>query len=296
LKNKLALGAASLAVAFTLTGCTYVESAVINGKDLVNGSTVGPNMIKGELVKTSDGSYRNVKMTQEFGDATNAGWESEQPTLHEDGFTVDGNRIPYRNQIGNYFFTHFIDSTALEGGQETRTAWTNAALKDSILSNTKFTKDWAEKSDSYQVLTLENISKNPGLKSLIHDGEPRMTDANLKFGDDDKFIWAESEDGSYLTVPITWSVDYRVTDETVFDMLRAQNKTSSDEEIRSEMTDEAQDGKGENVLRVTGETDFLLLDNPENERTPIYATGTELTYTLESSIKPEFHHKKDARK
>lgn len=311
MKNKFALRAVPFAVALTLTmtGCGYVESAIGKAKNMTTDTaaeatpdhTVGTSMIKDEVIKTDRGSYAKVKASPAYLGSLSGGKSDAEMSvdseLSESGIWIasEYDRFALKISVAAYFFDHFIDSPALEGGAEERKEWVRDAIYDGVLSDSAYTKKWAADPDNYPILTTANLIGNPGLKSFINDGGPRMTNATIKFGKAKDFTYGETEDGLVWSIPTTWSVDYRITDETVFDMLRAQNKDSSDAEIRAEMTEEAQDGKGENTLRITGESDFHRVDS-SGQGQVMYAVGAEIKYTLESAIKPEFHHKKDAKK
>jgi hypothetical protein len=134
------------------------------------------------------------------------------------------------------------------------------------------------------VLTVGTMTKAGGTQ-LIHDGKPRMTDANIKFGE---MSWAENSDGQLVKLSSEWSVDYRITDETAISMLKNQNGYS-EEEVKKYVTDEAQDGNGENTVTLTGKAEWWLLAKSGDISDPwIYLISTPYHHSLKSVIKPEF--------
>lgn len=193
-----------------------------------------------------------------------------------------------RNRTVAYFFNEFIDSTALEGGAPGLATWKSEKLAAGAFSEAPFTKEWLDGAhgQSLPALSADFIGKDGGLK-FIHDGKPRMTDANITFGE---MSWTRNNDGEVIKMASDWSVDYRVTDETVVNVLKAQNKFS-DEDVAKYLTDDVKDGSGENTLTVSGKADWFTLGNPgggSTQTSPIYLISVQLDPTFGPFIKPEF--------
>lgn len=282
MKKKIALLAVPVALAFTLSGCNYVDAGIQQIQKDSAESKIGPNLDTGKEVKTEDGSYLKVRASDDFNNAI-----ENSVVLLEDGEDSEIGSSYFTRAVSEYFFSHFIDSTALEGGEKTMKAFKAAALKQKALSNTKHTKDWLATKNSQPVLTTTFLGiKN--LKPFIHDGDPRLTDATLNF-DEKKFVAVETPDGYVTRVPAKWTADYRITDETLLNMLVDQNPAENEEDIRAGLTDEAKDGRGENRLHVDGtlEVDVLMTeDGPK-----IYGVGVNAKYSHDDAVKPEYLEK-----
>lgn len=290
--TKLGLCAVPIALAFTLTGCNYVDAGVDFAKSAVTDDTVGEHMTKGEVVETANGSYTRVKASEDHLNSFATAPEGEREALigntDPNGAALDTGRSGLKQAITEYFYSHFIDSSALEGGSKTMKAWTADAIKKGNLTDTKYTKEWLDLPGGYPVLSSERITNTSTLEPFIHDGKPRLKDANIEFGADDKFKWEDTADGIIYGVPTTWSVDYRITDEAVFEMMRVQLKKKSEDEVLAMLKDEAKDGKGENILRITGDSFFDLRGSEDGYQ--IYVVDHGIKADLPDVVKPEFEN------
>lgn len=276
--NKLGLCAVPIALAFTLTGCNYVDAGIKQVQKDSAESAVGPNLDTGKKIETEGASYTKVRASDDLLNSIQGA-----KVLGGDGEDYGHDSITAKYAVAEYFYRYFIDSTALEGGKKSLEAWKKAAIKQGVLSDTDYSLGWLKDPKSVPVLTTDSFDST-NIKSFIHDGKPRMTDANLTF-DDKKIYVEEYPDGWVMTVPTTWDVDYRITDETLLQMIRHQNPKGTDEEILEGLTDEAQDGKGENPLRISGTADFTVL---LGEEAKIYAVGHQSKFSYGDAIRPEF--------
>lgn len=265
-----------------MSGCAQIQDAVGN---ITGNHSYSKNLTVDGKVDVADGSYSSVKVSDDFlNKAINEGMVQGRSFVDinnpETGQKMSVHPPQYRGDVIQYFFNEFIDSTALEGGDATLAAWKKAKLADGTLAPAAFTREWLNgiHGESTPVLTVGTMTKTGGVK-LIHDGKPRMKDANITFGE---MSWKENKDGSIVKLETEWSVDYRITDETAIAMLKNQNGYS-DEEVKKYVTDEAQDGKGENTVSFTGKADWWFAGES------IYLIGTPYHHSLKSVIKPEFH-------
>lgn len=277
--NKLGLCAVPIALALSLTGCNYVDAGIKQVQKDSAESAVGPNLDTGKKIETDTGSYTKVRPSDDLLNSI-AGSPVLDGEGKDSGFTSGGAKYA----INEYFYRYFIDSSALEGGAKSLKSWKKAALKQGVLSSTEYSSDWLKDPKSFPVLTTGHIANKVKGLSFINDGKPRMSDATLTF-DDKKTYVEEYPDGWVMTVPATWSVDYRITDDTLLQMLRHQNPKAADEEILEALTDEAQDGKGENPLRVSGTANFTVLMGGEDK---VYSVGYQTKYTYGDVVRPEF--------
>lgn len=280
MKKKLGLLAMPLALAFTLTGCNYVDAAVDAAEQATGSDEVGTTMTKGKKIETEAGGYTKVRAS----DVTLNSIKGSK-VLGGDGKYYGHDSRTAKSTITEYFYDHFIDSTALEGGAKSLESWKKAAINQTMFLDTEYATEWLKHPESAPVLTAKIIAPKVENLSFINDGKPRLTDANLTFNDKKTYV-EEYPEGWIMTVPTTWEVDYRITDETLLQSLRAANPKATDESILERLTDEAKDGKGENVVHVSGTADFTMLAGSEEK---IYAFSHQPKSTFgEDIIRPEF--------
>lgn len=287
MKKSFALLAGALPLAIVLAGCAQIEETVGN---ITGNHSWSKNLTVDGKVETSGGSYSTIKVGDAFMNANVYGGpdfvDIDNPETGEK-MTIHPPHL--RERISRYFFDEFIDSTALEGGEPTLTAWKAEKLAAGTFSAAPFTKQWLdgalEGGAPIAALTAEILAKDGGL-AFIHDGKPRMTDANISFGE---ATWTKNDDGTIVKITSDWSVDYRVTDKTAVEMLKAQNKFS-DDDVQQYLTDEVKDGAGENKLHISGTAEWYL-QSPAGDLTndPLYLINATYKRTLEPFVKPEFH-------
>jgi hypothetical protein len=292
MKKSFALLAGALPLAIVLSGCAQIEETVGN---ITGNQSHSRSLTVNGKVDTSDGSYSTVKASDEFrNNIVNSGisptgsqqWPINNP---ETGEKMEIHPAHIRGNIITYFFDEFIDSSALEGGAPALDAFKAEKLSSKAFSAAPFTKEWLDgkHGESHPALTAEFIAKDGGFKP-IHDGKPRMKDANISFGE---ITWTQNDDGHIIKIASDWSVDYRVTEETVAEMMKAQNKLS-DADVQQYLTDDVKDGRGENILKVTGTADWYVLPHAgglDLNTAPIYLISTQFNRTFAPFVKPEFH-------
>jgi hypothetical protein len=294
MKKTFAVLSAALPLAVILTGCAQIAETVGNATENNSSST---NWIVDGQVETAGGSYSSIKVSDEI---MNKMYEEVVPgktyadiVNKETGEKLEGDpgslHLQLREMVIPYFFDEFIDSTALEGGEPAFADWKAKNLADGTFASVPYTKEYLDgvHGEPRPVLTSEIINKAGGLK-FIHDGKPRVTDANITFGE---ITWSSSQDGVYYNVATDWSVDYRITDATIVDMLKAMNTTNkaTDDEVKEVLTDEAKDGTGENTLRVHGTAVWHIMASGENDKLPFYYVLAPTDFSMNPFIKPEFH-------
>lgn len=290
MKKSSVLLAGALPLALILAGCAQIEETVGN---VTGNHSYSKNLTVDGKVDTADGSYSSVTASGDYMNrAVNEGLTNGEGMIVIDNPDT-GEKLMVqaqilRNRTVTYFFNEFIDSTALEGGAPALASWKSEKVAAGEFDTAPFTKEWLDgvHGQSIPVLSADFLGKDGGLK-FIHDGKPRMTDASITFG---AMSWTRNNDGAVIKMASDWSVDYRVTDQTVIDVLKAQNKFS-DEDVAKYLTDDVKDGSGENTLTVSGKADWFVLDNPGGGTpgtTPIYLISAQLDRTFGPFIKPEF--------
>lgn len=84
--------------------------------------------------------------------------------------------------------------------------------------------------------------------TLIHDGRPRIADADIKFGD---ARWVQNEDGVFVLLDTEWSVNYRASEDVAREIVK-NNANTTDEQWAEFLKEEPKYGKGETLIRVEG--------------------------------------------
>lgn len=289
MKKSFALLAGTLPLAVILSGCAQIEESIGNATGNHSNSK---NLTVDGKVDGADGSYSTIAPSNEFLDKIRKeslpdGKMSVDIANSDTGEKLSVDPTMLRLTAAGYFFNEFIDSTALEGGAPTLAAWKTKKLTDGTLAPVATTKEWLDNPKGVlPVLTADNMSSAGSMK-FIHDGKPRMKDADITFG---KTTWHENNGGGYVVkISSDWWVDYRVTDETVMARVKAINKLS-DDEVKSQLTAEAQDGKGENIIRTYGTADWYLYSG-SSHMDGAWVNGVETQFKNrlpESIVKPEF--------
>lgn len=128
-------------------------------------------------------------------------------------------------------------------------------------------------------MTTVNLDKNGGLDTFVHDGDARMTDENLEFGE---VTWMEALDGVAMTLDRPFCIDCRISDATALSLVESSNPDATEEEVLSAPTPEGKDGKGVNKLAVSGTINWnlLLFQGPDSSEPQIYSIGIDHKSTL----------------
>ncbi|MDM7991417.1 hypothetical protein QNO03_13285 [Arthrobacter sp. zg-Y877] len=272
---------AGAAVVLALSGCAEMKSAY----EAVAGPSHSEKLeIDGE-VETPTGKYASIRVSDDYInsvlDAAGSGSvdipNRDDPTMPLSTY----HPIRERATITRYFFNDWLDSAALEGGAEDFNAWKAAALAEGKLSSSPTTLSWLNGElggqDQWGVLGEGNLFGSARESTLIHDGKPRIADADISFGD---ASWSQRDEGYYTVLDTEWWVNYRVSEEVAREISRSQANTT-DEQWEAFLEEEPKHGDGETFVRVEGTAAWWLEQGHEGHgNVPIYF----IEYTANPSI------------
>ena len=276
-------------------GAAAITIALLGGCSLIGGGGDAPRtFVSTGEVDVADGSYATIRVSDDT-------WNAEARELEKrfDGIVqvanVDGSDNSYGETPQNafpwlrdFFYTEWINSTALEGSVDDRAAWNQRMMETGVFADTEFTRAWlAGPTESYSSLTLDNLHTRATISGLVHDGGARMDRADFAL---DTVEWADTVDGPVLVLGTTWSVDYRVTDQTVVDYVM-QDSGVSEDGARNALKPEVLDGDGVNVLPTSGTTSWFVRPTFDADvQYELYAVEHVTTATtIADLVKPEFN-------
>ena len=277
------IAAIVLTASVALVGCGQDSSFL---GQLGSPSSTGNLTVTG-TVETDDGSYQTVRPSDDYMN----GYESpffdmnnEIPNIDPAGGALVMDAQSMYSWVRNFYFTQWIDSTALEGDAATREAWLADMLSSGRVSSSDFTKTWlADPEGSAKWLPLRDDTIVSGaVLDFVHDGEPRMSDASIELSN---LTWQDSADSGPLVLMTTdWTVDYRLTDQAVIDAISLSNDVPAGE-VRDTLLDEVTDGEGVNSFAVTGTNDWLVRVAPSEGEFQLVSIGTQLHYSFQDFVK-----------
>lgn len=244
------------AAAFTLAGCATPASPASTAE--TSAASPAPTEDKAgtyaELIFDST-SPAYTPDAEKLTQVTAFGWTADQVTA--------GHRLAV-----DYVVNEFLDSSALEGGDEAYRKW-HANEAKNFISDTLH----ASTANGEGTLVVGNIAGRFMVPELIHDGSPRLKDLNV--GVTDTFSTGQNGQGPMgLVYTIGYSGNYRVSDASAatfmsdysMKALPAEKRLTPEQFLASDLsTPMLKDGAGENRMKISGIITVALIQNAAGE-------------------------------
>jgi hypothetical protein len=238
----------------SLAGCSLVPHQVAPDPSPATAhDTVGTGIVgTGEKVETPTGTYEKITMSE-------SDPVYQYSTVHHDassGWTVE-EATAGQKLVVDYLTKEFLDSTALEGGDAEFHNWFAATGKnyysESVLGE-------AGQNPGENKIILGNFGENKLIPNLIHDGSPRVKEADLQVTG---FTFLDTPELNGVEYGVQFNVAYRVDDANGAALVGHYTGMTGEQVLTSKYaTDKLKDGTGENVYRGTGYANVLVAKEP----------------------------------
>jgi hypothetical protein len=199
----------------------------------------------GEKVTTPDGSYEKITLDKSSSPYTQIIAESNQ-AIAEAGWS-EADAKEGRQLVVDYMVHEFVDSNALENGDQGYQEWHKNSAKSYF--DGEIYQSLGKAADSNVV--LGNFAGANKIPALIHDGAPRAKAVTLEVTGFRPYSDEFGTKGIMFTVQ--YDAAYRVSDANAIKYTADQLGITPDQFITSaKAKDPLKDGSGENVFRATG--------------------------------------------
>lgn len=280
LKKSVALMVCAATLVASLSGCTQIQSAY----EQATGTGYSDKLTADGKVETPTGAYTSIRVSDKYLNSVYGGVTGDGlpaiPNKDDSSQMMQYNISGTRGFVTRYFFNDWIDSIALEGGADEFNTWKSQGFETGKLLSAPYTTAWLNGEKGSQgvqgVLGKGNLFGKSSA-SLIHDGRPRISDADIKFGDAQ---WAETEDGVFVLVASEWSVNYRVSEDVAREVAKT-NVNTTDVQWAEFLKEEPKYGKGETLVRVEGTATWWVKEGSGN------ASESSSIYFVEAKSKPQ---------
>lgn len=270
----------AVTLAASMSGCAQIQSAY----EQATGTGYSDKLTADGKVETPTGTYTSIRVSDKYlnsvyGTVTGDGLPAI-PNKDGSGQMMQYNVSGTRGFVTRYFFNDWIDSIALEGGAGEFNTWKSQGFQTGKLVSAPYTTAWlnGEKgSKGTQGILGKAHLFGKSSASLIHDGRPRISDADIKFG---KAKWVQNDDGVFVLLDSEWTVNYRVSEEVARDIAKT-NVNTTDEQWAKFLKEEPKYGKGETLVRVAGTATWWVKEGPGNP------SESSSIYFVEAKSKPQ---------
>lgn len=220
------------------------------------GSVIG----SGKTITTEDGSYETVTLDP-ASDLFNLNGGNGLPEgIAAYGWTAE-DATAAQKFAAEYVVHEYLDSTALETGDAGLEDWINTTA--ATYYSTKMIDDGSlRNSESGGDIVLGNVGEERLIPNLVHDGKPRLSNADLTLLDLETFA---VEDSQALKFNIEYTADYRATDAGAVNAASYYAGQTPEAFLSSPIADpKLQDGVGENIHKAYGTVGVVVVKTPSD--------------------------------
>lgn len=263
--------AASLAMglSLSLSGCGLLTAGATPAPSTVHLS--GSVLANAMPLQIPMGGYRTITLNREAAVANYDDSKFNQEMMTSQGYSTQAG-IDGQVFAATFMAEQFLDSTALEGDMSAFQTWydtTGANLIDSRAAAN------ATDASSF-LLVLGNYGKKRFFPEMVHDGQPRVSSAELSLVEAGPYF---AEDGSKLpgiAYVMDFKADYRTTDAGASALAGYLTGMSAEDFIKSDMAKPSlKDGSGENIYHVEGRVSMVVNQAPDGGGWKIVGFGRD---------------------
>lgn len=256
------------ALALTVSGCQTTPSNVAYG--MAWGA--------GEKVSTPTGKYQPYKVSEHTGfwnelvAATKSANGGNLPASWTEDDLIGGLRYSV-----DFLTTEFLDSTALEGGEQEYRQWFETTGK-SHLDGPAYDRV----AGGGPIVVVGRLGDKFFVPELIHDGKPRISRLHVQAIE--AFPSVAEDNQEYLNYKLNFGADYRVTDANAAAIAAAhasEPMTAEDFINSPHAKEKLKDGKGENIYRMSGTATIYVAKNAQGEFKLIGLTHEDATFSTD---------------
>ena len=238
--------------------------------------SAGAGIGTGEKIATPDGgTYETVTVNPEAEIYNFNNGNGLPPELAAAGYTEEDGDASQRF-VANYLVEEFMDSKALETGDDGYRQWyaetAPSYFGDNILG------DPAIVNPSNTGIVMGNFEGKTVIPNLIHDGTPREKSLQLNLQSVTAY---DTPIGTTFKYDISYEADYRVDDASAANFAATLTNVTPQEFLNSpHATDKVKDGTGENVFKIYGNASIAVIkDSNNNWKIVGYNTQTDFDST-----------------
>jgi hypothetical protein len=273
-RSKLIKGSAGaslvIGIAASLTGCGTGTSGVSLGANAssspsATAAAYGSVNGSGVRVETPTGSYEKI-VADKTGPSYNPDYGLGYPFpdyLSSAGWT-EQDAVAGQRFVVDYLVQEYLDSTALEGGDEAFQKWYETDAKRYFPEEL-----YAELSanGSANGAVLGNFAGQKLLpNSLIHDSKPRISSIDLDISSTNNGPFDDGQGLKGIKFSIGYTAQYRVDDANAAELAGVLTGMSGEEVINSDLAkDKLKDGTGENSHQAKGTANFVVTKDANGE-------------------------------
>ena len=255
MSQKLAAAGLVIGMSASLVGCFANGNAPQPHDNLNPPTSISQVTGSGEKIQTPTGSYEKITYNEDAPIYKFNNGNGNTPEMEAKGWSLEDSTAAQKVAV-NYMTKEFIDSTALEGGDEAFKEWHSTTAKNyysdavynEIANNPGETK-----------IILGNFGQNKFMPNLIHDGTPREKSLDLTLNGYGPYNDQPGYDAVMFSIEYT--AEYRVDDANAAEFIGKHTPTpmSGAEVIQSKYAkDSLKDGSGENVYRAKGYANIVV--------------------------------------